>query len=53
MMTGGILLRNSHLVNPIYLGSFYLGLGFALFISGVRFLLSAVNFNKIKLEYSK
>lgn len=53
MMTGGILLRNSHLVNPIYLGSFYLGLGFALFISGVKFLLSAVNFDKIKLEHLK
>lgn len=53
MITGGISLRNSGIVNPIYLGSFYLGLGFALFLSGVLFLLSGVNFKKVRLQYTK
>lgn len=53
MITGGISLKNSGIVNPIYLGSFYLGLGFALFISGILFLVSGVNFKKVKLQYTK
>lgn len=51
MITGGISLRNSGIVNPIYLGSFYLGLGLALFLSGVLFFLWGVNFNKVRLQY--
>lgn len=53
MITFGILLRNSGIVNPIYLGSFYIGLGLALFLSGILFLLSGVNFEKAKLKYTK
>ena len=53
MITAGISLRNSGIVNPIYIGSFYLGLGFALFISGALFLLAGVNFKKTKLQYTK
>jgi hypothetical protein len=38
MMTGGIALRNSGLVWPSLLGSFYLGLGTALLLAGLKFL---------------
>lgn len=39
MMTFGILLRASHLVPPLYLGTFYSGLGAALMGAGLGFLL--------------
>lgn len=41
MMTGGIALRNSGLVAPTLLGAFYLGLGTALLLAGLKFLKSA------------
>lgn len=47
MITGGITLRNSGIINPIYLGSFYLGLGMALFLSGATYFLSGVRFRKV------
>lgn len=48
MIVGGISLRNSHLINPIYLGTFYLGLGSALLSAGILFLMASLNFNKAK-----
>lgn len=51
MMTGGIIIRNSQVVNPVYLGTFYLGLGAALFLAGIMFLAAVLNFKKIKMEY--
>jgi hypothetical protein len=50
MITGGIVLRNSHIVNPIYLGTFYLGLGFALFLAGIRFIINFINFEKLQIS---
>ena len=52
MIFFGITIRNLEIVNPIYLGSFYMGLGFALFIAGVLFLISFINFEKTKAKYS-
>ncbi|MGL5695332.1 MAG: hypothetical protein ACRCXA_14725 [Peptostreptococcaceae bacterium] len=52
MMIGGIGLRSLGIINPIYLGSFYIGLGGALFTAGVFFLINWVNFDKTKLKYS-
>jgi hypothetical protein len=37
MMTGGILLRTSGLVEDGFVGPFYTGLGLALFLCGLRF----------------
>lgn len=53
MIAGGITLRNSQVINPIYLGTFYLGLGSALLSAGILFLSSAFNFDKTKLKYVK
>lgn len=43
MITGGITIRNLGIINPVYLGSFYLGLGGALATSGIMYFLSGVN----------
>ena len=51
MIIGGISLRNAALINPIYIGTFYLGLGTALLFAGIIFLLSALNFEKTKYKY--
>lgn len=40
MMGGGILLRNLHLVNDYFVAIFYTGLGLALFMAGVLFMIS-------------
>ena len=39
MMSGGILLRTTGLVRDGFVGPFYSGLGIALFVCGIRFLL--------------
>lgn len=48
MIVGGISLRNSQIIDPIYLGSFYIGLGLALFSAGVMFLNSVFKYEKFK-----
>jgi len=53
MIAGGITLRNAHVINPIYLGVFYLGLGSAILSAGIMFLASVLNFEKIKFKYAK
>jgi len=53
MIAGGITLRNAHVINPIYLGAFYLGLGPAILSAGIMFLASVFNFEKIKSTYAK
>ena len=50
-MLFGIGIRSLEIFNPIYLGSFYLGLGAALFTSGVLFLINWINFENTKLKY--
>lgn len=52
MMFGGIGLRSLGIINPIYLGSFYVGLGGALFTAGLFFLINWFNFENTKLKYS-
>jgi len=44
MIAGGITLRNAHVINAAYLGSFYLGLGSALFSAGIKFLTAVWTF---------
>lgn len=51
MITMGIFVRSSHLFEPIYLGSFYIGLGFSLLLSGAIFLFTAINFQNRKINY--
>ena len=51
MMFFGIGIRSLGIFNPIYLGSFYLGLGAALFTSGVLLLINWINFKNTKLKY--
>ena len=50
MMSGGIMIRQAHVFQPQYLGTFYLGLGTALLMAGMMFLVSGLNFEKIKRE---
>lgn len=51
MITFGILVRSSRIFNPVYVGTFYIGLGFALLMAGVLFLISYFNFEKVKIKY--
>lgn len=53
MIASGITLRNAHVIDPIYLGAFYIGLGSALLLAAIMFLASAFNFEKIKLKYGE
>ena len=49
MIIGGMSLRNANLFNPVYLGTFYLGLGSALLLSGIMFIISGINFKRLNL----
>lgn len=51
MIVGGISIRNAHIFNPKYLGTFYVGLGFALLGAGVSFLYNGINFSNARLKY--
>lgn len=53
MIGGGITLRNAHIINPVYLGTFYLGLGTALLLSGIKFLQLFVNFKSLYSSYEE
>lgn len=46
MMGGGILIRNLHIVNDHFVAVFYTGLGLALFMAGVCFVISFIKVNK-------
>lgn len=52
MMTFGIVIRNLGVLNPTFLGNFYMGLGAALFLAGLTFLISSIKFEKTKVKYS-
>lgn len=52
MMTFGIVIRNIGILNPTLLGNFYMGLGAALFLAGLTFLISSIKFEKTKVKYS-
>ena len=51
MITFGVLVRSAGIFNPIYIGTFYIGLGFALFIAGVLFIFNFLRFENIKFKY--
>lgn len=51
MIFGGITIRNLHIINPAWLGTFYMGLGVALFSAGISFLISFFKFEKAQLIY--
>ncbi|MCS6133208.1 hypothetical protein DWV13_16570 [Clostridium botulinum] len=48
----GINVRNLGIFNPVYVGIFYMGLGCALLMAGILFLISSLNFKKVKLRYN-
>jgi len=52
MIFFGITIRNLGVFNPIYVGTFYMGLGGALFMAGVSFLINSLNFENTKLKYN-
>lgn len=52
MIFFGITIRNIGVFNPIYVGTFYMGLGGALFMAGVSFLINSLNFENTKLKYN-
>lgn len=52
MMTFGIIIRSMGIFNPVSIGIFYMGLGGALFLAGLIFLVSSINFKKTKLKYT-
>lgn len=52
MIFFGITIRALKIFNPVYVGTFYMGLGFALFMAGVFFLISSLKFENTKLKYS-
>lgn len=49
MMTFGIGLRSVGLINPNYLGLFYIGLGFALACGGLIFLINGIKYKNISI----
>lgn len=51
MIFFGILVRSLRIFNPVYVGTFYIGLGFALFMAGVLFLISSFRFSNTKLKF--
>lgn len=53
MITFGILLRSSHWVPPLYLGTFYTGLGASLMGAGIFFLIKFLNLLKMAPETVK
>lgn len=52
MMSFGIIVRNMEVFNPVYLGTFYIGLGGALLMAGVTFLINAIRFENTKIKYT-
>lgn len=51
MMFLGISVRSAGLFNPWYVSIFYIGLGFALFMAGMLFIISSIKFENTKLKY--
>lgn len=51
MIFFGVTIRNLKVFNPNYLGIFYIGLGFALFISGIFFIHGFVKFEDTKFKF--
>ena len=47
----GITVRSAKIFNPVYVGTFYIGLGLALFVAGILFLQSSIKFEKTKFKY--
>ncbi|MGY5216205.1 hypothetical protein [Clostridium butyricum] len=47
----GITVRSAKIFNPVYVGTFYIGLGLALFVAGIVFLQSSIKFEKTKFKY--
>ena len=52
MMTFGIVIRNLGVLDNTLLGNFYIGLGAALFLAGLTFLISSIKFEETKAKYS-
>lgn len=51
MIFFGITIRSLGIFPPVYLGTFYIGLGSALFMAGLSFLISSLKFENTILKY--
>ncbi|NFP89994.1 EscU/YscU/HrcU family type III secretion system export apparatus switch protein [Clostridium sporogenes] len=51
MIFFGVTIRSLDIFNPVYLGTFYIGLGSALFMAGFSFLISSLKFENTILKY--
>ena len=52
MMTFGIIVRSSGIFNPFYIGIFYIGLGAALLLAGILFIINFIKFEDTKIKYT-
>lgn len=52
MISLSIYLKSLNIINLNYLGSFYVGIGIALFLGGVLYIKNGVIFNKLAESYS-
>lgn len=52
MMSFGIIVRSLGIFNPVAIGTFYMGLGAALFFGGIIFLINYIKFEETKLKYT-
>lgn len=51
MITGGITLRNAHIIPSLYMGTFYISLGLSLLAASVSFLYAGVRYKFIQIKY--
>ena len=51
MITGGIILRRSHIIPSLYMGTFYITLGLSLLLAAVSFLYAGVRYKLIEGKY--
>ena len=51
MIFFGVTIRSLDIFDPVYLGTFYIGLGSALFMAGLSFLISSLKFENTILKY--
>lgn len=52
MITGGITLRKADIIPHLYLGTFYIGLGLAIFSAAVSFVYSGIRYNFVRDKFS-
>ncbi|WP_027623345.1 hypothetical protein [Clostridium lundense] len=51
MITAGITLRKADIIPHIYLATFYIGLGLAIFLAAISFVYSGIRYNFVKDKF--